>query len=61
MAGTRQSERKQQTILDLYSGINWTVYPSTNDGNGSDFEEPSNVVWSNSTQLEAKDGSFKEN
>lgn len=37
-----------------YPAINWSVYSSTDDGEGRVFEEPSDVVWSNSIQLEAK-------
>lgn len=40
--------------LVLVPAINWSVYSSTDDGKGCAFEEPSDVVWSNSTQLKAK-------
>lgn len=40
--------------LVLVPGINWSVYSSTDDGKGCAFEEPSDVVWSDSTQLKAK-------
>lgn len=51
--GGDMAAQEETAILYLYLRINWTVYPSTNDGNGSDFGKPSNAFWSNSTQLEA--------